>query len=34
MKKEYCEPEIEIIRFQDNDVIATSIPIGEGDEDD
>lgn len=32
MKKEYCEPEIEIIRFQDNDVLTTS--IGEGDEDD
>lgn len=36
MKREFCEPEIEVIRFSERDVIATSssTPIGEGDEDD
>ncbi len=30
MKKEYCEPEVEIIRLCDEDVITTSIGEGEG----
>ena len=32
MKKEYCEPEVIVIQFQDKDIIATS--IGESDDDD
>lgn len=34
MKREYSEPEIEIIRLEETDIIITSTtPIGEGDED-
>lgn len=34
MKREYSEAEIDVIRFPEKDVICTSTPIGEGDEDD
>ncbi len=34
MKKEYAELETEVIRFADDDVIATSTQIGGGEEDD
>ena len=34
MKREYREPEIEIIRLEETDIIITSTPIGEGDDDD
>ena len=33
MKKQYSEPEMEIIELQNNDVITTSTPIGGGDDD-
>jgi hypothetical protein len=33
MKKTYFAPDMEWIRFKTGDVIATSTPIGEGDDD-
>lgn len=32
MKKEYLEPEVEIILLSRQDVIATSPPVGEGEQ--
>jgi hypothetical protein len=33
MKRYYLDPEVEVIRFSEADIIITSTPIGEGDDD-